>query len=115
MPEAFDFCFLAFVLHDIAIRFGAGIEYPNLALALPWPGDCQSAARVVEAADHDGGTIGFSPNPMGQGLRADDSVPMGGRLAVGLVLSTGFGTAEAADDSQRVLAGCCSVLSVNII
>ncbi|HBN9636921.1 hypothetical protein [Pseudomonas aeruginosa] len=90
MPEAFDFCFLAFVLHDIAIRFGAGIEYPNLALALPWPGDCQSAARDIEAADHDGGTIGFSPNPMGQGLRADDSVPMGGTLAVGLVFVDGL-------------------------
>ncbi len=90
MPEAFDFCFLAFVLHDIAIRFGAGIEYPNLALVLPRPGDCQSAARDVEAADHDGGTIGFSPNPMGQGLRADDSVPMGGTLAVGLVFVDGL-------------------------
>ncbi|WP_269140593.1 hypothetical protein [Pseudomonas aeruginosa] len=41
MPEAFVFCFLVFVLHDIAICFGAGIEYPNLALALPWPEDCQ--------------------------------------------------------------------------
>ncbi|HBO8059122.1 TPA: hypothetical protein L5F87_005064, partial [Pseudomonas aeruginosa] len=88
MPEAFDFFFLAFVLHDMATRFGVGIERPSLVRGLQWPEGCQSAAWVVEAADHDGGTIGFSPNPMGQGLRADDSVPMGGTLAVGLVLST---------------------------
>ncbi|MCO3058802.1 hypothetical protein FA246_21585, partial [Pseudomonas aeruginosa] len=63
--EAFDFLFPAFVLRDIAVRFGAGIEYPSLALAPQWPGDCQSAARDVEAANHDGGTTGFLPNPMG--------------------------------------------------
>ncbi|ERV35313.1 hypothetical protein Q069_00316 [Pseudomonas aeruginosa BL15] len=90
MLEAFDFFFLAFVLRDMATRFGVGIERPSLVRALQWPEGCQSAARDVEAADHDGGTIGFSPNPMGQGLRADDSVPMGGTLAVGLVFVDGL-------------------------
>ncbi|WP_201268196.1 hypothetical protein [Pseudomonas aeruginosa] len=68
MLEAFDFFFPAFVLRDMATRFGAGIERPSLARALQWPEGCQSAARVVEAADHDGGTIGFPHNPMGPGL-----------------------------------------------
>ncbi|PCA49683.1 hypothetical protein CJU37_07115 [Pseudomonas aeruginosa] len=68
MLEAFDFFFLAFVLRDMATRFGVGIERPSLVRALQWPEGCQSAARDVEAADHDGGTIGFSPNPMGPGL-----------------------------------------------
>ncbi|RPW71896.1 hypothetical protein IPC744_05540 [Pseudomonas aeruginosa] len=65
MPEAFDFSFLAFVLRDVAIRFGAGIECPNLALAPLWPRGCQPAAQDVEVADHDGGTTGLSPNSMG--------------------------------------------------
>ncbi|HCL3280488.1 TPA: hypothetical protein N2A29_004512, partial [Pseudomonas aeruginosa] len=51
MLEAFDFFFLAFVLRDMATRFGVGIERPSLVRALQWPEGCQSAARDVEAAD----------------------------------------------------------------
>ncbi|EKJ6828616.1 hypothetical protein IPC75_20385 [Pseudomonas aeruginosa] len=34
MLEAFDFFFLAFVLRDMATRFGVGIERPSLVRAL---------------------------------------------------------------------------------
>ncbi|WP_218777313.1 hypothetical protein, partial [Pseudomonas aeruginosa] len=46
-------------------------------------------------------------------MRADDSVPMGGRLAVGLVLSTGFCllyTFDVADDMQCVRLGAVRML-----
>lgn len=47
--------------------------------------------------------LAFRPTRWGQGLRADDSVPMGGRLAVGLVLSTGFGRGRRGAWVRRAL------------
>ncbi|HCF0749449.1 TPA: hypothetical protein SMR41_004138 [Pseudomonas aeruginosa] len=90
MLEAFDFFFLAFVLRDMATRFGVGIERPSLVRALQWPEGCQSAARDVEAADHDGGTIGFSPNPMGPGLARRRQCAHGRQAGGGVGLGDGL-------------------------